>query len=344
MTKSFQILIAAALVTSVFPGISLREVFAADPAIVEWETVEDDDCQNFKLYRSTTAFITNPQGQQEIATVSCIASSFSDANVQAGATYFYSLFIFDTFGNYSEPYTAQVSVPTSAGAAPAGGGGSSGGGGGGSYSPSSGGGGFGAGTQANNSGGGSYSTSGMKLVNDQGTYFLISNGKKQGITNPGMLASYGFEFKDARTATVDEISLPQGALLLPADGSLVKSNEDPTVYLISGGQRRAFVSAGVFSGLGHKFNSVLLVTNPELQALPKGDDLNDSQAPHSPGLNINREGTIYWISGDSRLFAYPSLEVYNSWNKDNDFSAVVPANAADMALPVGGIVPLRVIE
>ena len=182
-----------------------------------------------------------------------------------------------------------------------------------------------------------------RLVNDHGTFYLIQNGTRQGVTNPGMLFSYGFEFKDASGATAADLALPQGSLLLPANGALVKSKEDPTVYLISRGQRHGFVSAKVFTALGFKFTSVLVVTNPELQALPKGDNVSNSALAHWDGVNINDHGTIYWINNQTK-YPYPSLAVYNSWNIDNNFTRVVTANAADGVLPVGQAVTTRVVQ
>ncbi len=167
------------------------------------------------------------------------------------------------------------------------------------------------------------------------------NGQRQGITSPGILNSCGFDFGDATTATAYYDELPSGALLLPCDGALVKSPEDQTVYLISAGQRRAFTSSNVFTGLGFKFSSVLVVTNPELQALVKSTDLSSTDEAHLPGTDINIQGTIYWIDYDNTKRAYPSLSIYNSWHIDNDFSTVVPANDADLSLVTGPVVPNR---
>lgn len=188
------------------------------------------------------------------------------------------------------------------------------------------------------------SSSSVKLINSNGTFYLIKNSQRQGVTNPGMLFSYGFEFKDAVPATTADQALPEGSLLLPSGGSLVKSKEDPTVYLISQGQRYGFVSAKVFTALGFKFSSVLVVTNPELQALPKASNLSDGKATHLPGIDINKDGTIYWFGQDNFLHGYPSLEVYNSWHKDNDFSQVVLANAQDNLLPVGEAASMRILQ
>ena len=159
-----------------------------------------------------------------------------------------------------------------------------------------------------------------------------------------MLATYGFTFAEAKTATAQDLSLPKGSLLTPNNGSLVKSTQDPTVYLISNQQRYGFTSASVFLALGFKFSSVLVVTNPELQALPKATNLSSGTAQHLPGLDINKNGTIYWVGTDNQLHPYPSLQDYNSWHIPNDFSRVVPANAADLALPVGSAVVGRVVQ
>lgn len=197
----------------------------------------------------------------------------------------------------------------------------------------------------NGSNGGSMSTgSGMRLINSKGTYYLIISGVRHGITNPGMLYTYGFTFAMGKTATSEDMALPEGSLLTPNDGALVKSKEDQTVYLISGQQRYAFVSSAVYFALGFKFSSVLVVTNPELQALPRAANLDNGKAGHLAGLDINRKGTVYWIGSDGQLHGYPSLTAFNSWHIPNDFSRVVPANDADMALPVGDLVSTRVLQ
>jgi hypothetical protein len=246
-------------------------------------------------------------------------TSFVDLGLANGQVYSYSAFSFDNVPNYSSAATAQA-TPT-AGVKQ-------------------------AGTTATTtpiyvtpSG----TAPGVKLVNDNGTFYLIQNGQKHGVTNPGMLASYGFSLSDARAASSDDQALPSGSLLTPADGALVKSQEDPTVYLISGQQRHGFTSPDVFGNLGFKFSSVLVVTGPELQALALASPLGDGSAAHLAGLDIDRDGTVYWIGYDNLLHAYPSTDVYNSWHVRNDFSTVVPANTSDNALLVGSEVIPRAI-
>ena len=183
----------------------------------------------------------------------------------------------------------------------------------------------------------------LRLVNDRGTYFLIQNGVLHGIADPSILSSFGFAFGDAETATAQDLSLPSGANLSPDDGALVKTAKDPTVYLISGQKRHGFTSTSVFRALGFRFSFVVIVTDPELNALPLGDVISDPKSRHLPGVNVDVSGTVYFL-GQSARHPYPSLTVYNSWNLKNDFGKVVRANAADLALPLGSVVEARVVE
>jgi hypothetical protein len=184
----------------------------------------------------------------------------------------------------------------------------------------------------------------LKLINNNGTYYLIDHGVKHGITNPGMLATYGFSFSDAKASTIQDDSLPEGSILTPQDGSLVKSKEDQTVYLISNQQRYAFTSATVFFALGFKFSSILLVTNPELQQLPKAENISNSKQAHLPGSDISINGQIDWIGYDNQLHPYPNLAIYNSWHITGDFSTVLIGNDQDKTIPVGSVVSVRVVE
>ena len=183
------------------------------------------------------------------------------------------------------------------------------------------------------------------MINDQGTFYIVQNNQLLGITNPGILNSYGLSFKDASVPTTQDMSLPKSSSnLSPDNGSLVKTKDDPTVYLISNGQKYGFASAKVFTSLGFKFSSVLTVTSPELNNLSLAPTvINTTNQGHNPGVDINVNGTIYWVGPDNLRHPYPSLAVYNSWHIDNDFSAVVKANSADLTLPLGSEVGERVM-
>jgi hypothetical protein len=178
------------------------------------------------------------------------------------------------------------------------------------------------------------------LVNHSGTFFLILNGIRHGIANPGLLYTYGYGFGDAVEDAATYLNLPSGELVGPNDGAVVKAPEGPTVYLISGSVKHGFVSASVFRGLGYKFSSVLTIPAPQLDSLAEGSIISDQSARHLRGNHVSDQGTIYFL-GAALRYPYPSVAVFNTWNLHNDFSHVVPANAADIRLPLGPVVTAR---
>lgn len=178
------------------------------------------------------------------------------------------------------------------------------------------------------------------LVNNAGTFSLILSGIRHGIANPGLLYTYGYSFDDAVKDTPVYQNLPSGDLLGPDDGALVKAPGNPTVYLISGSAKHGFVSAKVFTALGYKFSSVLTIPATQLDPLAVGSIISDPSARHLRGNDISDHGSVYFL-GDAARYPYPSASVYNTWNLHNDFSPVVPSNAADLSVPLGPVVTSR---
>src|ERR1035441_6025622 len=138
------------------------------------------------------------------------------------------------------------------------------------------------------------------LVNHSGTFYLILNGIRRGIANPGLLHSYGYGFGDAVADAAAYQSLPSGDLLGPDDGALVKSPGNSTVYAISGGAKHGFTSASVFHGLGYSFSSVLTIPAPQLNGLPDGSLIANAKARHLQGATVNDHGAIYYLGQSER--------------------------------------------
>lgn len=179
-----------------------------------------------------------------------------------------------------------------------------------------------------------------RLVNAGGTFYLIAGGLRYGITDPGVLGSYGFEFKDGTAAAGSDIAMPLAPRLAPGDGSLVKKAGDATVWFVSGAQKYGFTSSEVFLGQGFAWKNVREVAAEVLDPLPKAGNLTDGAARHQTGVYVSYNSTIYKMGANGRL-GIPSTEVYNSWNVDNDYSQVVPANTADLAAPLAGNLTAR---
>jgi hypothetical protein len=67
---------------------------------------------------------------------------------------------------------------------------------------------------------------------------------------------------------------PTGEPVKIKDGELVKTTGNPSVYIVSNGERRAIASAEAFSGLGYKWEQIKTVSEKVLSLHPEGEPLD----------------------------------------------------------------------
>ena len=102
------------------------------------------------------------------------------------------------------------------------------------------------------------------------TVYMVENNTKRPIGAFEVLKAYT-DPKDIITVSAS-FQYTDGPVLAFPDGVLIKGSND-TVYLVSGGTRRAFTSAEQFTNLGYNFNQVVSTTDVELQRFPDGGNL-----------------------------------------------------------------------
>lgn len=168
-------------------------------------------------------------------------------------------------------------------------------------------------------------------------YFIDPSGVRRGYTSGGAFLSYGFNsWSQVVPASAEDLALPVGAFVPPMDGSLI--NDNGTIYVINNGQRSGFTTMDVFLGRGFKLSNVM---NGDTSFMPNGAVINNTTVAHSVGVLVNQSGTIYLITASGKM-GIPSESVFNSWGYS--FAKSVPANAADVALPMSsGIMQARVV-
>ncbi len=123
----------------------------------------------------------------------------------------------------------------------------------------------------------------------QPTAYLISGGTKRPISPPVFNARFG----SAVAKTVSEAQLagvPTGPYVTPAEGTLVKLANSPTVYAIDRGTRRP-VSGTTFRLRGFKFSDIKIAEYAELNSWPQGSFL----LPPDGMLLRTPNRTVYWV-------------------------------------------------
>ena len=113
------------------------------------------------------------------------------------------------------------------------------------------------------------------------------------------------------------------------DGTLV--SDHGTIYIIFSNTKTGFATKDAFLGLGYSFKNVIAGDTSSLT--PSGSAIKSSTAAHPYGSWVSHKGTVYFVSS-SGLVPVPSAAVFLGNN--GKWALVVPANSADLQLPVQG--------
>jgi len=105
------------------------------------------------------------------------------------------------------------------------------------------------------------------------TIFKIISGQRRGIPTPAVYISNKFTWGDIVMATDADKQLPIGPNLSFPSGTIVKGT-NRTVYIISGGQKRAFTSAHSFLSRGFKWENIIPATDEEIETVGDGEVIN----------------------------------------------------------------------
>lgn len=184
---------------------------------------------------------------------------------------------------------------------------------------------------------------GTNVKTSDGTVWMISpEGTRRAYTSGGAFLSYGFNsFANLVDANAEDAALPQGAFIPPQDGAIFCATESKAsdvkgeCSLITGGQKAAFTAESVFTGQGFSF---AYANYGDSSFLTKTSNIDNASMAHRPGVLVNDNGTVKLV-GNSGVLGIPDMATFNSWGYS--WAKVVPANTADKALPMSGVMAAR---
>jgi hypothetical protein len=132
--------------------------------------------------------------------------------------------------------------------------------------------------------------------------YVSYGGKPFGIPSPEVFTSLGLDWSLIR-------QIPDGSLVnlppTPRDGTLLREQNDPPIYVVEAGQLRHVPSAEVFQARGFVWEDVGLVPDGALADLPKGPPLPNTTPNPTPVPRSWAEqptGTVH--TGDGDLIDY----------------------------------------
>lgn len=105
-----------------------------------------------------------------------------------------------------------------------------------------------------------YPTGALLQDNTTGGVYWVNEGEKAPIIDKIFLST---KFKNKKIIQVSPEELddyPKISPVLFGDGELLKSSASPSVYLISNGEKRPFISGKIFEDLGYKWENIITVS------------------------------------------------------------------------------------
>ena len=183
---------------------------------------------------------------------------------------------------------------------------------------------------------------GKKMVYPDGTLisaenfpavYLVRGGEKKEFTSAVLFEKLNYKWSDIIDVSEEEANNhPSDGRVLYPDGVLIKSTDNPNVYLLELGQKRKIISGILFEKLGYKWSEVISISPDEIKEYSLGKILT-----YPNGTLIRKKGfpVVYKIeSGQRKEFTSLMLfEVTNSkWSEVIEIS-----NEEFLAYPNGGV-------
>jgi hypothetical protein len=116
------------------------------------------------------------------------------------------------------------------------------------------------------------------LLQDPATHgvYFVENGIKRPLYGPELLGMYFKNRKVEKSSAAELASFTLGAPINLADGELVKTADNPSIYVIDNGERLPIDSADTFEKQGWKWENVAVVSERVLDLSPLGATFNSN--------------------------------------------------------------------
>jgi hypothetical protein len=172
----------------------------------------------------------------------------------------------------------------------------------------------------------------VKKQSEPNVYF-VEKGKTRSIKSAALFELLGFVWSKIRTLADAEIdNYLAGDPMIYPDGSLVKSGQSSTVYLIQNQQLRPILSAEIFESLKYSWSKIRILPQTEIASLAMGDS---ARHPDGALLKSQDSPTVYVIKSGQKIPIASAAAFVGAGYKWSD---VIALNSNDLNLLYPGTV------
>lgn len=133
------------------------------------------------------------------------------------------------------------------------------------------------------------------LISDKDAVYIVVNGQKRPFASPATFEMKGYKWENVKkinNANILKIH-PTGDTLFPhegrTDGDLIKTANNPNIYILENGQRRLIPSPLVFE-MRYRWNDIITVSEFEMGFYPFGETV-----PFPDGMLVRDNNSVYVI-------------------------------------------------
>ncbi|MDD3190513.1 MAG: N-acetylmuramoyl-L-alanine amidase [Candidatus Pacebacteria bacterium] len=161
--------------------------------------------------------------------------------------------------------------------------------------------------------------------------YLMNNGKRRKFISADLFLKLGYKWKDVIDIDESEINRYQiaGNVIYP-DGTLIRTTNGSTVYLVQNEQKREITSETLLKKLGYSFANVVEIAPENLS-----DYANGARATYPDGTLIKTKtsAAVYQVEGSAKK-EFTSLNLFNAIGAK--WSNVIEIEDGEMALYTTG--------
>jgi hypothetical protein len=182
----------------------------------------------------------------------------------------------------------------------------------------------------------------VKTASNPAVYF-IEKGTLRAIPDEATFRALNFKWDAIHTISQSAFSeypvvspLPQIQGIVLSEGTLAKSNQSPAVYLITGGNKRAFHDGYTFELLGYSFSSVVNVSTFVLDQYPTGETIKVPVSANATLIKSGDNSVVYKLENGFKR-PYESEESFFADGHDWGEVLTVPF-AKIRSYPLGALI------
>lgn len=144
-----------------------------------------------------------------------------------------------------------------------------------------------------------YPTGTLLKSRSDGSVFMIENAQKRLITSAQLFERLGYKWESIVNAEPREVEVfPAGKNMIYPDGSLIRTDNAPAIYLVSQAQRRLITSETLLKQLGYNFGQVFSIAGTHLEDYPEGEA---AHYPEGALIKTADSPAVYQIRGGGKL-------------------------------------------